>query len=116
MQANLAAQERARADGDAEAFDRLDDALHRSFCEASGHEIAWALSRRANGHLDRVRRLSLPDPAYLGEMVDEHREVVAAIAERDADRAERLLRHHLRMVLSSLPTLQANHPEYFEES
>jgi len=63
-----------------------------------------------------VRRLSLPDPAYLGEMVDEHREVVAAIAERDADRAERLLRHHLRMVLSSLPTLQANHPEYFEES
>ena len=116
MQANLAAQERARAENDADAFDHLDDALHHLICEASGHEIAWALSRRANGHLDRVRRLSLPDPAYVGEMVDEHREVVAAIAARDADRAEHLLRHHLRMVLSSLPHIQAEHPEYFEES
>jgi DNA-binding GntR family transcriptional regulator len=116
LQANLVAQDRAHEAGDADAFDRLDDALHHSICEASGHEIAWTLSRRANGHLDRVRRLSLPDPAYLGEMVDEHREVVAAIAARDADRAEQLLRHHLRMVLSSLPHIQAEHPEYFEES
>jgi DNA-binding GntR family transcriptional regulator len=116
LQANLVAQDRARADEDADAFDQLDDALHRSLCELSGHEIAWTLSRRANGHLDRVRRLSLPDPAYLGEMVDEHREVIAAVAARDADRAEQLLRHHLRMVLSSLPQIQAEHPEYFEES
>jgi DNA-binding GntR family transcriptional regulator len=116
LQANLAAQERARADADAEAFDRLDDALHQALCDLSGHEVAWTLSRRANGHLDRVRRLSLPDPAYLGEMVDEHRQVIAAVADRDADRAEHLLRHHLRMVLSSLPHLQVEHPEYFEES
>ena len=116
LQANLAAQERARADADADAFDRLDDALHQALCDLSGHEVAWTLSRRANGHLDRVRRLSLPDPAYVGEMVDEHREVIAAVADRDADRAEHLLRHHLRMVLSSLPHLQAEHPEYFEES
>jgi DNA-binding GntR family transcriptional regulator len=52
----------------------------------------------------------------MGEMVDEHRQVIAAVADRDADRAEQLLRHHLRMVLSSLPHLQADHPEYFEEN
>ena len=73
LQANLAAQERAVAEEDAEAFDRLDDALHQALCDLSGHDVAWTLSRRANGHLDRVRRLSLPDPAYMGEMVDEHR-------------------------------------------
>ena len=116
LQANLAAQERAVEEEDAEAFDRLDDALHQSLCDLSGHDVAWTLSRRANGHLDRVRRLSLPDPAYMGEMVDEHRQVIAAVADRDADRAEQLLRHHLRMVLSSLPHLEAEHPEYFEES
>ena len=116
LQANLAAQERAVAEEDAEAFDRLDDALHQSLCDLSGHDVAWTLSRRANGHLDRVRRLSLPDPAYMGEMVDEHRQVIAAVADRDADRAEQLLRHHLRMVLSSLPHIEAEHPEYFEES
>jgi DNA-binding GntR family transcriptional regulator len=116
LQANLTAQDRAHAEGDAEAFDRLDDALHRRLCDLSGHEMAWTLSRRANGQLDRVRGLSLPDPVYIGEMIAEHRAVVSAVADREPDRAESLLRHHLRMVLSSLPQIQADHPEYFEES
>ena len=116
LQANLAAQDRAEATSDVDAFDALDESLHRSLCALSGREIAWALSRRANGHLDRVRRLSLPEPGYLAEMVAEHREVVAAVAAGDADRAEEALRHHLRMVLSSLPQIRAAHPDYFEES
>jgi DNA-binding GntR family transcriptional regulator len=116
LQANLVAQDRAQEAGDADAFDRLDDALHRRLCELSGREIAWHLSRRANGHLDRVRRLSLPEPGYLGEMVAEHRQVVAAVADRDPDHAEATLRHHLRMVLSSLPHIREVHPDYFEES
>ena len=116
MQANLAAQDRAEQTGDTEAFDGLDEALHRTLCELSGREIAWSLSRRANGHLDRVRRLSLPEPGYLAEMVSEHRAVVAEIADHDTDRAETTLRHHLRMVLSSLPSIHAAHPDYFEEA
>jgi DNA-binding GntR family transcriptional regulator len=116
LQTNLAAQERAEQQGDTDAFDALDEALHRLLAQLSGHEIAWTLARRANGHLDRVRGLSLPEPGYLGEMVAEHRELVAAIAAGDADRAEDAMRHHLRMVLSSVPQIQAAHPEYFEES
>jgi DNA-binding GntR family transcriptional regulator len=116
LRANLAAQERAERDGDADAFDVLDEGLHRMLAELSGHEIAWQLARRANGHLDRVRRLSFPDPGYLGEMVAEHRAVVAAVADRDADRAEAVLRHHLRMVLSSVPRIREAHPNFFEAS
>src|SRR3954447_17136587 len=99
IQANLAAQDRTVETSDADAFDQLDDDLHRMLWELSGHEIAWWLSRRANGQLDRVRRLSLPEPGYLGEMVAEHRAVVAAVAAGDADQAEQALRHHLRMVI-----------------
>jgi DNA-binding GntR family transcriptional regulator len=116
LQANLTAQDRAEAAGDAAAFDVLDEALHRMLSEISGHPIAWALARRANGHLDRVRRLSLPEPGYLGEMVAEHRQVVAAVADRDPDHAEAALRHHLRMVLSSLPHIREAHPDFFEEN
>jgi DNA-binding GntR family transcriptional regulator len=116
LQTNLAAQDRAEQLSDTDAFDTLDDALHRLLAQLSGHEIAWTLARRANGHLDRVRGLSLPEPGYLGEMVAEHRSLVAAIAAGDADRAEGAMRHHLRMVLSSVPHIQAAHPEYFEES
>jgi len=114
LHANLFAQEQAEVAGDAVAFDRLDDALHQLICELSGHAIAWTLSRRANGHLDRVRRLSLPEPGYLTEMVREHRELVHAIELGDADLAEAKLRHHLHMVLSFVPRLRAAHPDYFE--
>jgi DNA-binding GntR family transcriptional regulator len=114
LQWNLAAQEHARATGDERSFDRLDDDLHRRLCDHSGHAIAWVLSRRANGHLDRVRRLSLPDPSYLNEMLTEHRAIVAAVTAGDGEAAEGALRHHLRMVPSNLPRLQELHPDFFE--
>jgi DNA-binding GntR family transcriptional regulator len=114
LRANLAAQERAEADGDSDAFDLLDEELHRSLCRLSGRDIAWQLSMRARGQLDRVRRLSLPEPGYRAEMVAEHRAVLDAVAAGDPETAERVLRHHLRMVLSSMPAIRAAHPEYFE--
>ena len=116
LEADLGAQEVAATAGDPAAFDRLDDEFHHRLCVLSGREIAWDLSRRANGHLDRVRRLSLPDPGYLEEMLAEHHTIVGAVRDADADAAERAMRHHLRMVLSSLPALRADHPEYFAES
>jgi DNA-binding GntR family transcriptional regulator len=115
LQANLAAQDDAERTGDTAAFDALDNELHRLLCDASGHAIAWTLAQRANGHLDRVRRLSLPEPGYLAQMVSEHREVVAAVANGDPRGAVDALRHHLRMVPSLLPAIRAKHPDYFDE-
>jgi GntR family transcriptional regulator, rspAB operon transcriptional repressor len=109
-------QEAAREANDYDRFYVLDDDLHRALCDLSGHEIAWSLSQRAKGHLNRVRRLSLPEPGYLTEMISEHRAVVAAVARREPDAAEQALRHHLRMVLSTLPAIRAQHPDYFEAS
>jgi DNA-binding GntR family transcriptional regulator len=93
----------------------LDDELHAALCALSGHDIAWTLVQRADAHLNRVRRLSLPQPRYVQEMVAEHRLVVRAIERGDADAAEEALRHHLRMVLSGLDALRAEHPDYFED-
>ena len=115
LRANLVAQEHAVAADDAEAFARLDDDLHHLLCDLSGREVAWRLSERTRGQLDRVRLLSLPEAGYRGQMLAEHRAVVDAVAANDAPRAERELRHHLRMVLSSLPAIRETHPEYFQE-
>jgi GntR family transcriptional regulator, rspAB operon transcriptional repressor len=108
-------QEHARDDGDPSAFFVLDDAFHSSICELSGRPIAWTIVARANGHLNRVRRLSLAEPRYIAEMIIEHKVVLAAIEKGNPDEAETALRHHLRMVLSDLPTIRHNHPEYFED-
>src|SRR5579872_7140067 len=101
--------------GDHERFAVLDDEFHAALCELAGHSVAWQVAQREKGHLNRVRRLSLPRPRYLEEMVDEHRRVLDALAQGDPDAAEATLRHHLRMVLSALPAIRAEHPEYFDE-
>jgi len=77
--------------------------------------IAWTLSQRASGHLNRIRRLSLPLPTYIGEMIDEHRDVLDAVEFHDPAAAEEALRHHLKMVLASLPAIERAHPDYFED-
>ncbi len=93
----------------------LDDEFHAALTGLSGHGVAWDLVQRADAHLNRVRRLSLPQPRYLQEMVAEHRLVVRAVERGDVDAAEEALRHHLRMVVSGLDTLRQQHPDYFED-
>jgi DNA-binding GntR family transcriptional regulator len=114
LEAILAAQGHAVQSSRPEAFDELDDALHRTLCNLSGHEVAWRLSSRARGPLERVRRLSLPEPGFRAKMLEEHQAVVAAVAAGDPDVAEATLRHHLDMVLSILPDLRRTRPQYFE--
>jgi GntR family transcriptional regulator, rspAB operon transcriptional repressor len=115
LEENLRAQERADARSDFDAFYVLDEDFHKMLCDLSGHAMVWAVSQRAKGHLNRIRRLSMPEPGYMMEMIGEHRAVVAAVAEHDPDEAEQTLRHHLRMVLSTLPAIREQHPDYFEE-
>jgi DNA-binding GntR family transcriptional regulator len=114
LEANLEDQGRAGEAGDLEAFYLLDDAFHRGLTDLSGHPTVWSVSERAKSHLNRVRRLSLGMPDYLGDMVLEHRAVLDAVAAHEPDAAEDALRHHLRMVLKELPTLRRQHPDYFE--
>lgn len=110
----LVDQERACAGDDLDAFYHLDDSLHHVLCDLSRHPTVWSISQRAKSHLNRVRRLSLAVPSYLPEMIDEHRQVVDAVADHDPDAAELALRYHLRQVLRELPRIRADQPDYFE--
>jgi DNA-binding GntR family transcriptional regulator len=114
LRALVLRQVQACDEADHAGFAVLDDEFHAAICEISGRGLVWELAQRAKSHLNRVRRLSLPQPHYLGEMVDEHRLVLDAVADGSPDRAETALRHHLRMVLSALPAVRAEHPDYFE--
>lgn len=116
LEENLQAQDRARGADDLDSFYLLDDAFHRGLCDLSTHPAVWAVSERAKSHLNRVRRLSLGMPNYLTEMIDEHRAVLAAVAEHDPELAESSLRHHLRMVLREVPRLRVQHPDFFQDS
>jgi GntR family transcriptional regulator, rspAB operon transcriptional repressor len=113
LRAILARQDDVRAAGDYARWFVLNDEFHRAICDLSGHPVAWTLICRISGHLDRIRRLSLPQPRYLDQMLGEHRLIVKAITRGDPDAAEDAMRHHLRMVLTALPILRENYPDYF---
>ena len=114
LKAIIRRQEEVRDGGDYDRWYVLDDEFHAALCGLGGHPVAWSLIQRVNGHLNRVRRLSLPQPRYLQEMVGEHKLVVGAVARGEPDAAEDALRHHLRMVVSALPAIRAEHPDFFE--
>ncbi len=113
LRAILARQDDVRAAEDYDRWFVLNDEFHRAISDLSGHPIAWTLLCRVSGHLDRIRRLSLPQPRYLDQMLGEHRLIVKAITRGDPDAAEDAMRHHLSMVLTALPILRENHPDYF---
>jgi DNA-binding GntR family transcriptional regulator len=114
LDAFVARQREVSAVSDFDRFLVLDEEFHAALMMLSGHGVAWSLAQRANGHLDRVRRLSLPQPRYLAEMVAEHELIVEALRRADPDAAELAMRHHLRMVLSALSAIRDEHPDYFQ--
>jgi DNA-binding GntR family transcriptional regulator len=113
LRAIVARQDDVRAVNDYARWFVLDAEFHSAVCDLSGHAVAWSLIRRISGQLDRVRRLSLPQPRYLDQMLGEHRLILKAIARGDGEAAEDAMRHHLRMVLTAVRVLHANHPDYF---
>lgn len=100
---------------DLDCFYRLDDEFHCTLCGIGGRAVAWSISQRASGHLNRVRRLSLPMADYIAEMVEQHTAVVDAVAEGDPAAAQRQLHAHLARVLTGLAEIAATHPDYFED-
>jgi DNA-binding GntR family transcriptional regulator len=114
LAANIAEQEQAAAAAAQERFLALDDALHRGLTEAIGCAGAWQVLENVKAQMDRVRFLSLPDATPMPLLIEQHRAILAAIARREPDAAERAMRAHLGEILRSLPALARRFPELFE--
>lgn len=102
----LQRQEQAADEDDAEQFHTLDEALHESFCAIAGWPDVWRLIHRSKVHMDRVRRLSLPLDGHMPHLIEQHRAILAAVTDQDADGAEAAMRGHLREVFSTISLLR----------
>lgn len=111
----LAAQERAREQCAPDDFFEQDECLHRAFAEIAGVPTAWKVTHSGNVHVDRLRRLSLELPSQLGELIDQHREIVSAVAAKDAMAAEQALRKHLSGALESAAEIAKDHADFFQQ-
>ena len=115
MRSLLAGQKRSLRDQDIDGFFAADEALHEQIFALSGYPGAWQTMQPTKMHLDRIRRLSLPDPKTVRALIAEHTAIVDAVEQGDAERARALVSKHARRVLETAPAMQAAYPGYFAE-
>ena len=116
LRALLKEQARIAARGDHPTFVPLDDEMHRKLVAMSGRPRVWRAVEDAKAQLDRVRFLSLEDPAWLATIHRQHEEIVDRVVAGDAEGAVAAMSRHLRAVFASIETIAKTSPEYFRRA
>jgi DNA-binding GntR family transcriptional regulator len=109
----LQMQKLAGDDCDIGEFTTLDRLFHLSLFEAAGVRALWHLIAERSGHIDRLRRLNLPDPGKIAQVLRDHEDILAAIASGDRFEVEKAVRHHLSGTLAAVQKISEQHPQYF---
>lgn len=113
LRALLRAEEKAAVRGDHRGFLTLDDRLHQHIAAMAGRPRAWRTIEAVKAQLDRVRFLSIEDPAWLATIHGQHEDIVERVIARDAEGAASAMSTHLRVVFESIATIARKSPEYF---
>jgi DNA-binding GntR family transcriptional regulator len=93
-------------------FMRLDEEFHWTLADAAGRLYGWKVIEVVKLQMDRVRYLSLRS-FPLGNLIRQHTAIVDAIEKASPDEAERAMREHLRLIMDDLPSIEAQHPDFF---
>ncbi len=93
-------------------FDTLDKDFHRKIYARAGILNLWSTVRRQSVHLDRLRRLNLPMPGKMQNVLKDHQEIVGAIQSGRPESAESAMRRHLSGTLSIIDLISNQFPDY----
>ncbi|NGZ86875.1 GntR family transcriptional regulator [Duganella aceris] len=110
LQTLIARQRACLAAQDFDAFVHADLEFHHRLFVAANMEGLWVLMRSKSGNMDRLRRLHVPLNGKADAVLQEHADLVDAIANRNAYSAESVVRRHLSGTLSKLRALRERYP------
>src|SRR3979490_871145 len=82
----LERQREASAAGDIETFHQADELFHATVAEVAGYPGIWKFIQQVKVHVDRYRRLTLPQLGRIPKVISEHEAVLTAIEARDPER------------------------------
>lgn len=96
-----------------ETFNDADTAFHVAIARASGNELLSDLTEAIRGSLRRpilVAFHQVDDPrSLMSELQRQHHAIMAAIVDRDTDRAVQLTEDHIRAASAALPHMTHHH-------
>lgn len=112
LQSHIDVQRANRVTEHYPAFIAADQAFHYDMHVAAGVQALWNLEQRYSGHVDRLRRLHLPEPGKADRIVRDHQTILDAMARHDVSGAETALREHLSGTLSQIGEICKRYPDY----
>ena len=109
----LAQQTAAMTSHDLNAFTRLDRDFHLSLFKALDMTSLYTTINARSGHIDRLRKLNLPDPGKLASILDCHNRILDAIEAGNVKEATSVVREHLSGTLAQIDDIRRRHPDFF---
>lgn len=94
-------------------FQELDELFHQTLFEGLGRTGLHQLVRERSGHLERIRRLHLPEKGKVLNILAGHRAIVAGIGSGDPQQAMAAIRDHLSQTVAKVEDLRREFPQYF---
>lgn len=88
--------EMSEASDDHDRYSHLNSELHSRISELVGNVEITKIAQGSRRRLEMMRRVQLSDPVRIQASLAEHRELVAAICNREAALAATLMRKHIR--------------------
>ena len=115
LRAVLERQREASAAKDSDTFHQADELFHATIADVAGYPGIWKFIQQAKVHVDRYRRLTLPQHGRIAFVITEHEAVLRAIEAHDPDGAKRAMETHLESLLENISATQHINPEFFDE-
>lgn len=109
---NVKLQEFYMENGPLDAIMELDDQFHQTLFEIARKQQLYFLIQYMAIHFDRVRSLALSSIHDL-KIVDDHRQILEAIRNRDASRASQVMSVHLNRCKVDSVAICQQFPHYF---
>ncbi|MCV9945374.1 GntR family transcriptional regulator [Rhizobium sp. BT-175] len=94
-------------------FQELDELFHQTLFAGAKRSSLHQLIRERSGHLERIRRLHLPEKGKIISILDGHHAIIDAIAARDEQGAVDAIREHLSQTVAKVEELRKEFPDYF---
>jgi GntR family transcriptional regulator, rspAB operon transcriptional repressor len=111
----LERQREADAAGERDAFHQADEMFHAVIADVAGYPGIWKLILQVKVHVDRYRRLTLPQLGRMAQVIAEHEAVLGAIEARDPAGARAAMEFHLERLLADISATQSINPEFFDQ-
>lgn len=112
---SLAAQNRAVASHDTQAFQVLDQEFHERLTEVAQVPFAFERIKSAKAYVDRICVLSLKNTDEMAVLVADHQALFDCLSRQDARGAEVVLRQHLGRIENTIDAVRLTNAEYFED-